>query len=196
MFSSHRNHHRCHLLVSLYHCLRTAQSSHPHSSRSLRSLHSFLSHHRRRSRPSPSFRLLNRRPYLFLCPKRLLFHRASFMGLLLRLIYRLPLQLIRNVLLLLIKLLLRWRFLRILHFRLARHRFLSVLRVNLRLCLLVLVKRLRTLTLTNSNILSLNSRGFCKRFQDYLIDSLRPSYEVFCLQDTQINDPEVFRVFS
>ena len=48
----------------------------------------------------------------------------------------------------------------------------------------------------SSRILSLNSRGFSKRFQDYLIDSLRTSYDVFCFQETQITDPEVSRVFS
>ena len=47
-----------------------------------------------------------------------------------------------------------------------------------------------------SKILSLNSRGFSKRFQDFLIYSLRTSYDVFCFQETQITDPEVFRVFS
>ena len=129
VFSCHRNHHRRHLLVSLHHCPRTPQSSPPHSPRSLLSLHSSLSHHKLRNRLSPSFRLLNRRPCLFLCPKSLLFRRASFLALLLCLIYSLSLQLIRNVLLLLIKLLLRWRFLRILALQLhcAHHRFLSVL---------------------------------------------------------------------
>ena len=47
-----------------------------------------------------------------------------------------------------------------------------------------------------SKILSLNSRGFSKLFQDYLIYSLRTSYDVFCFQETKITDPEVFRVFS
>ena len=128
VFSSHRNHHRRHLLVNLHHCPRTPQSSPPRSPRSLPSLHSSISHHKLRNRLSPSFRLLNRRLCVFLCPKRLLFRRASFLALLLCLIYSLSLQLIRNVLLLLIKLLLRWRFLRIraLQFRSAHHRFLSV----------------------------------------------------------------------
>ena len=101
----------------------------PHSPRSLLSLQSSLSHNRLGNRLSSSFRLLNRRPCLFLCPKSLLFRRESFLALLLRLIYSLSLQLIRNVLLLLIKLLLRWRFLRILalQFRCAHHRFLSVI---------------------------------------------------------------------
>ena len=129
VFPSHRNHHCRHLLVNLHHCPRTPQSSPPHNPRSLPSLHSSLSHHKLRNRLSPSFRLLNRRPCLLLCPKSLLFRRASFLALLLCLIYSLSLQLIRNVLLLLIKLLLRWRFLRILalQFRCAHHRFLSVL---------------------------------------------------------------------
>ena len=101
----------------------------PHRPRSLLSLHSSLSHHRLRNPLSPSFRLLNRHPCLLLCPKSLLFRRASFLALLLCLIYSLSLQLIRNVLLLLIKLLLRWRFLRslVLQFRCAHHRFLSIL---------------------------------------------------------------------
>ena len=60
VFSSHRNHHRRHLLVSLHHCPRTPQSSPPHSFRSLRSLQSSF------SRLSPSFHLLNHRPCLFL----------------------------------------------------------------------------------------------------------------------------------
>ena len=47
-----------------------------------------------------------------------------------------------------------------------------------------------------SKIPSLNSRGFSKLFQDYLIYSLRTSYDVFCFQETKITDPEVFRVFS
>ena len=47
-----------------------------------------------------------------------------------------------------------------------------------------------------SKILSLNSRGFSKLFQAYLIYSLRTSYDVFCFQETKITDPEVFRVFS
>ena len=84
VFFSHHNHHRSHLLVSFDHCPRTPQSSPPHSPRSLLSLHN---------------------PCLFLCPKSLLFRRASFLALLLCLIYSLSLQLIRNVLLLLIKLL-------------------------------------------------------------------------------------------
>ena len=120
VFSSHHNHHRSHLLVSPYHCPRTPQISPPHSPRSLLSLHNRL---------SPSFRLLNRRPCLFLCPKSLLFRLASFLALLLCVIYSLSLQLIRNVLLFLIKLLLRWRFQRILalQLRCAHHRFLFVL---------------------------------------------------------------------
>ena len=106
--------HPRHLLVSLHHCPMTPQRSPRHSSRSLRSLHSSLCSHTLRNRLRPFFGLFNRRLPLFLCPNHLLFRRASFLVLLNRLIYSLPQQLIRNVLLLLIKLLLPRRFLRIL----------------------------------------------------------------------------------
>ena len=48
----------------------------------------------------------------------------------------------------------------------------------------------------NFQIVSLNSRGFSKRFQKYLIDNLHASYDVFCFQETFITDPELFCAFS
>ena len=45
-------------------------------------------------------------------------------------------------------------------------------------------------------IVSLNSRGFSKRFQNYPIDNRHASYDVFCFQETFITDPEVFCTFS
>ena len=44
----------------------------------------------------------------------------------------------------------------------------------------------------NFQIASLNSRGFSKRFQNYLNDNLHTPYDVFCFQTTFITDPEVF----
>ena len=44
----------------------------------------------------------------------------------------------------------------------------------------------------NFQIASLNSRGFCKRFQNYLNDNFHTPYDVFCFQTTFITDPEVF----
>ena len=48
----------------------------------------------------------------------------------------------------------------------------------------------------NFQIVSLNSTGFSKRFQKYLIDNLHASYDLFCFQETFITDPEVFCAFS
>ena len=48
----------------------------------------------------------------------------------------------------------------------------------------------------NFQIVSLNSRGFSKRFQNSLVGNLHTSYDVFCFQETFITDPEVFRAFS
>ena len=47
-----------------------------------------------------------------------------------------------------------------------------------------------------SKFISLNSRDFSKRFQDYLIYNLHLTSDVFCLQETQISDPDVFRAFA
>ena len=48
----------------------------------------------------------------------------------------------------------------------------------------------------NFKFLSLNSRGFVRRFRDYLLDNLRSTSDVFCLQETQISDAKVFQDFS
>ena len=48
----------------------------------------------------------------------------------------------------------------------------------------------------NFKFLSLNSRGFDRRFRDYLLDHLRSTTDVFCLQETQISDAKVFQDFS
>ena len=47
-----------------------------------------------------------------------------------------------------------------------------------------------------SKFISLSSRGFDKRFQDYLLDNLRLTSDVFCIQETQISNPSVFNTFA
>ena len=47
-----------------------------------------------------------------------------------------------------------------------------------------------------SKCISLNSCGFSKRLQGYLLDNLRFTSDVFCLQETQLSDPGVFRAFA
>ena len=48
----------------------------------------------------------------------------------------------------------------------------------------------------NFKFLSLNSRGFDRCFRDYLFDHLHSTTKVFCLQETQISDVNVFQDFS
>ena len=48
----------------------------------------------------------------------------------------------------------------------------------------------------NSKFISLNSRGFDKRFQDYILDNLRFTSDVLCFQETQISNSAVFTTFA
>lgn len=48
----------------------------------------------------------------------------------------------------------------------------------------------------NLKLLSLNMRGFIQPFRDLLFYNLHFEADIFCFQETQMSDPDVFRSFA